>query len=117
MGRPGRILKLHHERTTVAELSRMTGLSPQAICQRLARGMSPERIVATPKIDVADRWRLRKSNPKSGRYSWLVPGEDSTRLVRRMLLAKAKRQDPGALAELRGMGLLTWQTAREGRIV
>lgn len=117
MARTGRILKYHNERIRIVDIARMTTLSEACVWQRLKSGWSVERIINTPLIPVQDRHRLRKSNARSGRYSWLVHDEDSTVLSRRLLLERAKRQDPEALAKLRKMGMLTWQRADLGVIL
>ncbi len=117
-GRPGQPLTLDGLPIRNCDLAKLTGLSDACVWSRLRRGWTPEEIVARPeRIPFAESWTCRKTSPGIGQDRFLCQEEEDKVIDRRLLLERARRQDPEALAELRGIGLLTWQTAKEGMIL
>lgn len=117
MARRPRDLRLHHQHVQIRDLARITGLSYATIWRRVNAGWSPERIIQTPKIAVQDRYRCWTSTPKASLYGFLAKDDTIDLFNRRLLFERAKRGEAAAIAELRRMGLLTWQTAERGVIV
>jgi hypothetical protein len=117
-GRPGKHLTLDGIPIRNCDIAKLTGLSDACVWSRLQRGWTPEEIVARPeRVPFTESWRCRRTSPGIGQDRFLAHEDDLAETTRRDLLDRARRHDPEALAELRGVGLLTWQTAREGVIL
>ena len=114
-GKP--IYEVNGEKLRMVDLARRANLDVSTVYFRLRRGWSPARILATPVIPPSRRSECRTIKARSGHYGWLPAEYEVSRIERRVLLEKAKRHDPEALAELRGMHVLCWQRADVGAIL
>lgn len=117
-GRPGQPLTLDGLPIRNCDIARLTGLSDACVWSRLQRGWTPEEIVARPEpIPFTESWKCRRTSPGIGQDRFIDQEDEERQIDRRLLLERARRQDSDALTELRGMGMLSWQTAREGMIL